>query len=234
MNSATLAAYALHIGGGTVGLFSGIVAVSVEKGGRLHRIAGTVFVVAMLTMAAGACYLAVAIPNQAVNFVIGIFAGYLIATAWLTVHHRPGTIGIGEKAGLAAALLLCLPFLAVSFQIASGVTLIQSKMPLKGAVAIAIFAFTAITAIAAISDIRVVWRGGIAGAPRIARHLWRMCVGLALATGSAFTNGLPHLLPKVFPPSNWLLLPQLVPILLLVFWMIRVRFTGWYKAEAAA
>jgi hypothetical protein len=223
MNPITIAAFALHIGGGTVGLFSGIVAAVAAKGGRAHRAAGKVFVVAMLIMAAGACYLAVAIPNQAVNFVIGIFAFYLVATGWLAAHHAPGTIGIGEKIGLGAALLLCAPFLAVSFQIVSGVTLIKSKMPLEGAVAVAVLTFTTVTLIAAISDLRVVLRGGIAGPARIARHLWRMCVGLALATGSAFTNGLPHLLPTVFPPSNWLLLPQLIPVLLLAFWMIRVR-----------
>lgn len=233
MNALTQAGYVLHIGGGTVGLLSGAVAAFAAKGERLHRIAGTVFVAAMLTMAAAACYLAVVIPNQAVNFVIGIFVLYLVATAWLTVHHAPGTIGLGEKIGLGVALLLCAPFAAVSFQIVSGVTLIHSKMPLHGPVAIAILIFTAITAIAAISDIRVVLRGGIDGAPRIARHLWRMCVGLTLATGSAFTNGLPRLLPSVFPDSVWMLTPQLVPVGLLVFWMIRVRLTGWYLAAPA-
>jgi len=30
---------------------------------------------------------------------------------------------------------------------------------------------------------------GIVGATRIARHLWRMCLGLTLAAGSAFTMG---------------------------------------------
>ena len=48
MNAITTAAFALHIGGGTVGLFSGVVAVVAAKGGRVHRAAGKVFVVAML------------------------------------------------------------------------------------------------------------------------------------------------------------------------------------------
>ena len=39
MSLVTPVFYALHIGGGTVGLFSGVAAVSVEKGGRVHRIA---------------------------------------------------------------------------------------------------------------------------------------------------------------------------------------------------
>ncbi|HEX4861713.1 MAG TPA: hypothetical protein VFV07_10785, partial [Rhizomicrobium sp.] len=82
---------------------------------------------------------------------------------------------------------------------------------------------------------RVVLAGGIAGAPRIARHLWRMCLGLTLATGSAFTNGLARLIPASYhvPPLAFFL-PQLVPLGLLIFWMIRVRFIGWYgRGEAA-
>ena len=41
----------LYIAGGTVGIISGAVALLSRKGGRLHRIAGTVFLVAMLIMA---------------------------------------------------------------------------------------------------------------------------------------------------------------------------------------
>jgi len=42
----------LHIGARTVGLVSGIVAVSLCKGERLRRVADTLSVVAMLTMPA--------------------------------------------------------------------------------------------------------------------------------------------------------------------------------------
>ena len=34
------------------------------------------------------------------------------------------------------------------------------------------------------------------GARRIGRHLWRMCLGFTFSVGSAFTTGLPRLLPK--------------------------------------
>jgi hypothetical protein len=57
-----------------------------------------------------------------------------------------------------------------------------------------------------------------------------MCLGLAFAAGSAFTNGLPRLLPKtVHVPLILLFIPQLSSLVLMVFWMIRVRFTRWYK-----
>ena len=41
----------LHIAGGTLGIISGAVALLSRKGGRMHRLAGKVFLVSMLTMA---------------------------------------------------------------------------------------------------------------------------------------------------------------------------------------
>ena len=62
-----------------------------------------------------------------------------------------------------------------------------------------------------------------------------MCLGLTMAAGSAFTNGLPRLLPgTIHIAPIFFFLPQFVPLILLVFWMIRVRFTGWWKQEPAA
>jgi hypothetical protein len=44
-------AFILHIGAGAIGLASGTVAALARKGGRVHRRAGTVFVISMLVMA---------------------------------------------------------------------------------------------------------------------------------------------------------------------------------------
>jgi uncharacterized membrane protein len=228
--------FILHIGGGTLGLVSGTVAVSARKGGRLHRAAGTVFFVSMLVMAASSCYLAVAMPDQIVNVFIGTFTIYLVVTAWMTVRRKEGTIGQTEKIALFAALILCAPFAILAFQLAAGLPpLFKSAVAFEGPVLIAIYSFTAILAIAAIADAKVVLAGGISGAPRIARHLWRMCLGLALAAGSAFTNGLPRLLPStVHVPLILLFVPQLSVLGVLIFWMIRVRFTNWLKRDAVS
>jgi len=229
----TLLAFVFHIGGGTIGLLSGTAAVLAAKGGRLHRLAGNVFFVSMTVMAVFAICLGLLIPNQIVNAFIGTFVLYLVATAWLTVRRGEERSGLAEKAALAVALVLLAPFAILSFQLATGLPpLFKSAMPLKGPVLVAIYSFTAVLAIAAAGDAKVVFRGGISGAPRIARHLWRMCLGLTLATGSAFTNGLSRLIPG---PEPWFFLyVQFIPLALLVFWMIRVRLTGWYKASGAA
>jgi hypothetical protein len=128
---------------------------------------------------------------------------------------------------------LCAPFAVLTFQLATGLPpIVESRIPLEGPVLIAIYGFTAVVVIATILDVKMVLAGGISGAPRIARHLWRMCLALMLATGSFFTNALPRLLPPPMHVSTAFLLPQLLPLGLLIFWMIRVRYTRWFKLQA--
>jgi len=235
LEAATMAAYGLHIGGGTLAFASGVVAVSVEKGGRLHRLAGNVFVASMLAMASFAVVLATIIPNEMVNILIGIFALYFILTSWMTVHRKEGIAGLFEKFAAAVALILWAPFALLSFQLLIGMEpMIKSPVPFKGPVLVALYLFTLLLGIAAISDVRLVLTGGITGAARIARHLWRMCLAFTMAAGSFFTNALPHALPRIYHITLWSFVPQILLLGLLIFWVIRVRFTGWYKDETAA
>jgi hypothetical protein len=220
-------AYVLHIGAGTIGLASGLVAAFARKGGYVHRKAGIIFGVSMLVMAMFAAYLAVAVPGQIVNLFIGTFVFYLVATAWMTVHRREGTSGLFEKIALFVALCLCAPFALLAFQLAAGLApSFKSAVPFEGAVLIAIYTFTSVLALAAIGDAKLVLAGGISGAPRIARHLWRMSLALTLAAGSFFTNALPRLLPGPMHVTPIFFLPQLLGLGFLIFWTIRVRFTA--------
>jgi hypothetical protein len=88
----------------------------------------------------------------------------------------------------------------------------------------AAFAFTAVAALAAAGDLKLILHGGISGARRIKRHLSRMCVALFIAAASFFLGQ-----PKVFPASVRgsfiLFVPEIAILGLLVFWMIRVRRT---------
>jgi uncharacterized membrane protein len=228
LHGMTVLAFVLHIGGGAVGLVSGTIAAFARKGGRLHRKAGTVFVASMLVMATFAVYLGFAVPDQIFNVFIGTFALYLVATAWMTVRRRASTSGAFEKFALFVALCLCAPFAVLTFQLVAGLPLfVKSAVPVEGPVLIAIYAFTTVLALAVIGDARVVLAGGVSGVPRISRHLWRMCVGLALAAGSGFTNGFARLLPGPYHVPTSFFLPQFVPLGLLIFWLIRIRSSAW-------
>jgi len=215
-------------------LVAGTIAVFARKGGRLHRRAGTLFFVSMLVMAAFAAYLAVAMPDQLVNVFIAVFTTYLVTTAWFAARRRDGESGLGERIALLVAICLCAPFAVLSFQLALGLPpLFKSAVPFKGAVLIAIYSFTAVLLIAVLGDARVVFGGGVSGPSRIARHLWRMCLGLTLAAGSAFTNGFARFLPGPYHVPLAFFLPQFVPLILLIYWMIRVRLTDWYRNQHA-
>ena len=219
--------FIVHIGAGVISLASGTVGILARKGGRLHRCAGAVFVISMLIMATFAAWLAVAVPAQIVNLFIATLVVYLVATGWLTVHRPEGSTGIAERISVLVSLCLFAPFGVLSFQLATGLTpLFKSAVPFKGPVLMAIYFFTFVLALAAIGDARVVLAGGASGRPRILRHLWRMCVALTLATGSAFTNGFARFLPGPYHVPPVFFFPQFLPLGLMFFWMIRVRFPG--------
>lgn len=91
--------------------------------------------------------------------------------------------------------------------------------------------------LAAVGDVRMLTRGGIFGVKRIARHLWRICFGLFIAAGSFFMGssnrplrllsevGLGQRLPSAFFSTNLYLILTVLPLVLLIFWMVRVHFT---------
>jgi uncharacterized membrane protein len=223
----TTITFALHIAGGVVAMLAGLIALCARKGGRLHRGAGDLFVLAMVVMAIFAAALGVIRPGQIINVFISAFTLYLVVTAWLTARHRDAVAGVPEKIALAVSLALCAPFALLIFQIVSGVTLFKSAFRIEGPILIALCVFSVIMATAAVGDLRVVIGRGISGTPRIARHLWRMCFGLALTFGSAFTNGFARLLPGPYHVPPPFFAPQLLMLVVLLYWLVRVRFPGW-------
>jgi hypothetical protein len=177
----------------------------------------------MLVMAIFAAWLAIAIPGQISNLLGAILTFYLVATGWLTVRQKQRTVGRAEKFALAASLCLCVGLGGLSIAAAVG-----AVPGVKGQLLFATYIVTAIAAVAAAGDARLVLQGAIDGTPRVARHLWRMLTALFLSFGSGFGNGLARLLPGPFHgPPPLFLAPMLLPLGLLIFWMVRVRLTGW-------
>ncbi len=82
----------------------------------------------------------------------------------------------------------------------------------------------------------MILRGGISGVPRIARHLWRMCFALFIASGSFYTQFIVRKvhLPAFLHGSPLLFIPIVAPLFLIVFWMYRVRLTNWFKSTPSA
>lgn len=233
MQALTTLAFVLHVTGGFVALVSGYVALFAPKGGRIHRRAGKIFFISMLVMATFAAYLGLVVPGQIVSVFIAAFALYFVITSWLAATRTPAAKpGWADRVALGASLVIFLPFGIIAFQLLTKMPLpFKSAVPIEGPVLIALYTFTAILAIAVIGDARAAF-GRLAPTDRITRHLWRMCVGLAMATGSAFTNGFARLLPGPYHVPPAFFYPQFVPLILAVYWVIRVRFPGWQRATA--
>lgn len=209
----------LHIAGGSVGIISGMVTLFAQKGGRLHRVAGTTFFVAMLIMATIGAIASPFLPVPSMpNVFAGVLTSYLVATGWMAVKRKGGRIGRFEKAGLVVALAV----------VAGGASfIVMARNSPTGRIGDtppqAFFVFMIIGAIAAAGDLRIILHGGISGASRIARHLWRMSTALFIASGSFFL-GQQRVMPAAMRGSPWLFVPVLVPLLVMIFWLIRVRF----------
>ena len=222
---------AVHICGGTLGLASGAAALSFRKGSRWHVMAGKVFVVSMLMMAAGATCLAIQ-KHESGNIVGGIFTFYLILTAWWTARH---TNGGASKFGWVVALI---PLAIGVLNWLAGIEKISSSGPSKDGVPAGMNLFLgSVMLLAAAGDVRMLVHGGIAGTKRVARHLWRMCFGLFIASGSFFLGpanrpvrflssvGLRQHVFRTLLRQEVLLFLAVLPLLFLIYWLVRVRFT---------
>ena len=211
----------LHILGGSLGLLTGTVAMIARKGARLHRLSGDVFTLSMLTLATSGFWLAI-IKSQISNVIAAVLTFYLIGSAWLAGRRRDRT-DLLDWTGL----LLCLG--AATGVLTLGILAISSGTGTdNGAPAFMSFVFAGILLLAAVGDIRVLAKGGISGRPRIVRHLWRMCVGLFIATGSFFL-GQPQVFPRALRGSIYLIVPAVLPLPLLFYWLVRVRFKNAYN-----
>jgi hypothetical protein len=114
-------------------------------------------------------------------------------------------------------------FSVAAFELTVG--LIALGMPrgmINGIPAGMIFFLCSIALLAAIGDWRMIRAGGIEGTRRLARHLWRMCFALFIASGSFFF-GQTKFVPEPLRIRPLLSALGVAPLFVLIYWMWRVR-----------
>ena len=224
----------IHICAGIIGILSGATALLVRKGSPLHRRAGKVFVISMLCMSASGGYRAL-IKSELLNVLAGVFTFYLVATAWLTVMRKEEETGLVEFGLLLVALAAGTSGWILGWEAANSPTGLKA-----GDSAVPYFILGSLLLSSAAGDIRVIIRGGITGAQRLARHLWRMSFALFIAAGSFFLGtasdpaqrryGLrARLFTEAIRKTHLPELPVIIIALLMIFWLWRVLFTNAYK-----
>lgn len=212
----------VHVTAGTISVLSGMTALSVRKGSRAHRAAGNVFFGFTLIMAAAGAFIAYRIPIMAA-FLAGVFTCYLVATSWMTIKPRPGKTGLFEFGALLVALGVAAGGLVFGFEAAGSDSGLKDGFPAFG-----YFFFGTLASLAAVLDARLLVRKGVAGGQRIARHLWRMCLALYLATGSLFTGPGAQAFPEWIQGSAVLSVPEITVVLLMLFWLVRIGLSNRY------
>jgi len=206
-------------------MLSGFVAVFLRKGSRRHRLAGNVFVLSILTMSASGISLAImkASPGDVLG---GALTLYLTATAWMTARRKDGATGIFDWGALLVALVLGAVTATYGLEAANSQTRSKYGYPPGN-----YFFLASVALLAATGDIRMLLRPAISGAQRIARHLWRMCFALFIAAASIFLAR-QQVFPALLRKTGVLFLLSILPLILLIFWLFRVRFTNAYQRKS--
>jgi hypothetical protein len=230
----------VHMAGGVVGMLSGTAALIFRKGSPRHVLAGRIFVASMLIMSAGATYLA-SVKYQTSNIGGGILTFYLILTAWLTARRRDGVTSRYDWLALLVPLTLGL------LTWVNGIHLLRMGVSSENGAPVGMGLFMGtVMLLAAAGDVRMLLGGGVLGAKRIVRHLWRMCFGLFIAAGSFFMGpdnrplrllsamGIGQHLPTAIFSMGLYLVLTVLPLILLVFWVFRVWLSKAYRGKVVS
>jgi hypothetical protein len=216
----------VHLLGGGLGIISGFVALAAAKGARLHRASGRLFVYAMVALTSTGITMA-AFSGDVGSVIGGLLAAYLVITALTTV--RPVT-------AVSRTLDLALMLLALAAGMTSAMfgfeAIAAPKGTIHGIPAAVFFIFAAAFLLGSTGDLRVMRSGAPRGAPRLVRHLWRMCMALWIATASFFLGPrwrVAKILPASLISTPVLAIPVLLVIGAMVYWLWRVRVRRTYR-----
>jgi len=192
-----------------------------HKGSRSHIIAGNIFVISMLALSTTGSFMGL-VKHHLLNVAMGALAFYLVVTAWVTARRKSREAGIFDW----GAFLV--PVAIGSILVTFGVVAANRPLGMKHGYAAAVYlVYGSVALLFAAGDMRMLRSDGLSGAHRIARHLSRMCYALFIAATSIF-QGEQQVFPEALRKSGVLFLPSIIPLIVMIFWLIRFRFTGAY------
>jgi uncharacterized membrane protein len=206
----------VHVVGGGLALVSGFVALYAAKGARTHRASGTLFVYAMLVMSLTGAAIA-ALHGTDGSVIAGVLTAYLVVTALTTVRTPAGWSRRVDVGLMVLALAVGLTSLALGAATVAGPTGLRDGLP-----PFPFFMFGIVGVLGGAGDLRVLRAGALRGAPRLRRHLWRMCWALWIAA-SSFFFGQAKVLPAAIRKPPLLAIPVLLVLVTMLWWLWRMR-----------
>ena len=214
----------IHIAAGGLAIILGAVALSVKKGGTIHRRSGMLFVYAMLVMGFSASILSLRNSLDIGNLVVGLMTAYFVGTALTTVRPvSPWTRRI-DAAALTVIVVIALGSIVSGVKAIDAPGLSPGGVPFR-TIGVMSFVLATVMSLAAIGDVRILRSGMPRGGRRLARHLWRMCFALFIAAGSFFSirERVAKILPEPFTSGQMRALPILLLFGAMFYWLWRVR-----------
>jgi uncharacterized membrane protein len=199
-----------HVLAGTIAIVAGFIALYSVKGLKLHRKSGMVFVVAMLVMSISGTVMAFGHPGTALNVPAGLVTAYLVITSLATVRPRTAQSLRVDRIAMMAA-----------FAIGTGALLTAMSGTVRAGMAYPLVMFALVALFAGEGDRRMIRAGGLKGAARLRRHLWRMCTALFIAAGSFFLGPVRRI-PEPLREPVFRMIP-LVVLVTMAYWLWRYR-----------
>lgn len=212
----------VHICAAAVSLISGALSMLLRKGTDRHRIAGNVFFIAMMVMSSTGAYIAATIDPRSISVIVGILTFYLVTTSWVAARRRSGGTGMFDRIAMLVVLADGIAGVSIGIQ--------EANNPKIGMAPPIYFVFGSIALLFAVSDVRMIARGGVVGAKRIARHLWRMCLAF-LITVMSFYPGNARLFSQELRDTKLLFLPLILTAGMTIYWLCRVTFSKAFRAS---
>lgn len=209
--------YVIHILAGSLGLIFGYVALFSAKGNAVHRKSGMFYVYAMLTMCAfGGLMAALTGVWAVINIPAAWSSAYLVMTGMTTVRRPAGWTRRLDAGLMVVALAVGLAMLTFGLQAAA------NGGERNGIPAFPFFLFGMVGLVGGLGDVRMMRSAPLTGAPRLARHLWRMSFALFIAAMSFFF-GQAKVFPEPIRIYPLLAVPVLAVLVTMLYWLWRVR-----------
>ena len=214
----------IHIAAGGLAIILGAVALSVKKGGNIHRRSGLLFVYAMLVMGVSASILSLLKGRVDGNVFAGVLTAYFVGTALTTVRPASSWTRLINAVALTVAVVLAVGCVFSGVRSINRPGRDSGGVPFRTAGVMSLI-IGALLIMAAAGDVRVMRFGMPRGAPRLARHLWRMCFALFIAVGSFFSirERVAKILPEPFTTGQMRLLPIVLLFGTMFYWLWRLR-----------
>jgi hypothetical protein len=214
----------IHVAAGGLAMVLGAVALSVKKGGTLHRRGGLLFVYAMFVLGISASIFGLRNSPTDGNVMAGLMTAYFAGTALTTVRPASPWTRRSNAAALTLAAGLALAAIQRGVNAFNSPGVSPSGVPFR-TIAVMSFVLSTVMILAAAGDVRAIRSGMPHGGPRLARHLWRMCFALFIAAGSFFSirERVATILPEPFTTAPMRALPILLLFGAMFYWLWRVR-----------